>query len=124
MPEPTGNSTVGDALHTRLNLVKSRTTKTGDDYVKIIAGAEMDRPQGVDIVDAFQQLSDSLDLFLDSSTKPKTAFIGVRISWLMFATKSDFARDACSAWSLAPSSSSSIRLRSPTSRAMIEAPAG
>src|SRR5437867_2248208 len=72
MPEPTGNSTVGDALHTRLNLVKSRTTKTGDDYVKIIAGAEMDRPQGVDIVDAFQQLSDSLDLFLDSSTKPKT----------------------------------------------------
>src|SRR2546425_11460132 len=73
MTEHTGNNTAGEPLHIRLNLTKSRTTKNGENYEKVIVGAEMDRPQGVDIVDAVQQLSDSLDLFLDSSTKPKTA---------------------------------------------------
>lgn len=44
-----------------------------------------------------------------------TPFIGVRISWLMVARKSDFARVAASAMSRAPISSVSARLRAPTS---------
>ena len=46
---------------------------------------------------------------------PSTPFIGVRISWLMFARKSPFARFAASAASLAssrrPFSSASWRAR-------------
>ena len=43
---------------------------------------------------------------------PSTPFIGVRISWLMFARNSDLSRDASSAWSRAWASSRSLRLRS------------
>ena len=46
---------------------------------------------------------------------PMTAFIGVRISWLMFARNSVFARLAASAASRAAVSSPSTRLRSPMS---------
>ena len=46
---------------------------------------------------------------------PMTAFIGVRISWLMFARNSVFARLAASAASRAAVSSPSTRFRSPMS---------
>ena len=42
---------------------------------------------------------------------PMTAFMGVRISWLMLARKSDLARVASSAFSLASKASRSSRLR-------------
>jgi hypothetical protein len=42
---------------------------------------------------------------------PITAFIGVRISWLMLARKIDFMAVASSATSLAACNSSSARLR-------------
>ena len=48
---------------------------------------------------------------------PITAFIGVRISWLMLARKSPLARLAASAASRAWRSSSAARLCSVTSRA-------
>ena len=48
---------------------------------------------------------------------PMTAFIGVRISWLMLARKSLLARLAASAASRASRSSSAIRFCSVTSRA-------
>ncbi|MNJ46924.1 hypothetical protein D3C77_420670 [compost metagenome] len=44
-----------------------------------------------------------------SSSRPMTAFMGVRISWLMVARKVLFARLACSAWSLATRNCSSSR---------------
>src|SRR5471030_2869792 len=43
-------------------------------------------------------------VFCSSCSMPSTAFIGVRISWLILATKSDLARPAASASSLASSS--------------------
>ena len=43
-----------------------------------------------------------------NSVKPSTPFMGVRISWLMLARNSDLARLACSAASLAASSSCSF----------------
>ena len=43
--------------------------------------------------------------------RPMIAFIGVRISWLMLARNSDFARLACSAACLATSNSASARSR-------------
>ncbi|MNY18894.1 hypothetical protein D3C86_1523030 [compost metagenome] len=43
---------------------------------------------------------------------PMTAFMGVRISWLMVARKVVLARLAASAWSLASRSASSRCLRS------------
>ena len=46
------------------------------------------------------------------SDMPMIAFIGVRISWLMLARKSDLAWVAASAATLARSSSASARLRS------------
>ncbi len=51
-----------------------------------------------------------------SSVMPITAFIGVRISWLMFARKSLLARLAASAASRASFSSAATRLCSVTSR--------
>ena len=51
-----------------------------------------------------------------SSAMLTTPLRGVRISWLMLATNSDFSRDASSAFSRLARSSSSIRLRSETSR--------
>ena len=53
-----------------------------------------------------------------SSAIPITAFIGVRISWLMLARKSPFARLAARASSRACRSSSATRLCSVTSRAI------
>ena len=50
-----------------------------------------------------------------SSVMPMMAFIGVRISWLMFARKSLFARLAASAASRAAIICSSAALRSPMS---------
>ena len=44
------------------------------------------------------------------------ALSGVRISWLILARKSDFADEACSAWRLALSSSSSVFFQSVMSR--------
>ena len=52
-----------------------------------------------------------------SSVKPITPFIGVRISWLMFARKLDLTFTAASARSRALSSWISSSLRSVTSRA-------
>ena len=51
-----------------------------------------------------------------------TAFIGVRISWLMLARKSDLARVASSAASRAATSSAWLRLRSVMSVKLITAP--
>ena len=51
-----------------------------------------------------------------SSVMPMTPFIGVRISWLMLARNSLLARLADSAASLAFCSSTSVCLRSATSR--------
>ena len=51
-----------------------------------------------------------------SCEKPRIAFIGVRISWLMLARKALFARLAAFAASRAARRSSSIRLRSVISR--------
>ena len=53
-----------------------------------------------------------------SESIPMTPFSGVRISWLMLARNSDLARVACSAASLASSSSASTRFRSPMSLSM------
>ncbi len=53
---------------------------------------------------------------------PITPFSGVRISWLMLATKSDFSREAASAWSRASTRSFSMRMRSPMSRAIAAPP--
>ena len=50
-----------------------------------------------------------------SSVIPITPFIGVRISWLMFARNADFIAEASTAWSRAAASSAAARLRSPTS---------
>ncbi len=54
---------------------------------------------------------------------PMTAFIGVRISWLMFARNSVFARLAAWAASRAAVSSASARFLSPMSREMETNPA-
>ena len=56
------------------------------------------------------------------SAMPMIAFIGVRISWLMLARKSDLVRLALSAAALACLSSSSTVLRSVTSRAAANTP--
>ena len=53
---------------------------------------------------------------------PMIAFMGVRISWLMLARKSDLVRLALSAAALACWSSASTRLRSVTSRAAAKTP--
>ena len=53
---------------------------------------------------------------------PMIAFIGVRISWLMLARKSDLVWLAVSAMALACCSSASTRLRSVTSRAAAKTP--
>jgi len=42
---------------------------------------------------------------------PMMPFIGVRISWLMFARNSDFARAESSAWSRASASSTAFSRR-------------
>ena len=47
---------------------------------------------------------------------PRTPFIGVRISWLMFATNSDLSRDASSAAVWASASETSACRRSVRSR--------
>ena len=59
-----------------------------------------------------------------SAVMPMMPFIGVRISWLMFARNSLFARFAASAASLAFASSSWPRLRSVQSRVMTRNPTG
>src|SRR5215510_4529949 len=51
-----------------------------------------------------------------TSAKPMMAFIGVRISWLTLARKSDFADEAFSASRLALVRSSSARFHCVTSR--------
>ena len=51
---------------------------------------------------------------------PRTPFIGVRISWLMFARNSDLSRADSSAASRARASSASMRLRSVMSRTMAQ----
>ena len=48
---------------------------------------------------------------------PMTPLIGVRISWLIVATNSDFSRDASSASSRAAASAASVSRRSVMSRA-------
>ena len=53
-----------------------------------------------------------------SSTIPITPFIGVRISWLMFARNSLFAQFAASAASLAARNSAASRLRAVISSAI------
>ena len=50
------------------------------------------------------------------------AFMGVRISWLMLARKSDLVRLALSAAAFASCNSISTRLRSVTSRAAANTP--
>ena len=45
------------------------------------------------------------------SVMPMTPLIGVRISWLMLATNSDFSREASSASSCARASSSELWMR-------------
>ena len=55
-------------------------------------------------------------LYESSSSMPMIAFIGVRISWLMVATKALFASDPARAASRDWRSSSSARLRSVMSR--------
>jgi hypothetical protein len=56
------------------------------------------------------------------SAMPMIAFIGVRISWLMLARKSDLVRLALSATPWPACSSASTRLRSVTSRAAANTP--
>ena len=51
-----------------------------------------------------------------------TPLSGVRISWLMLATNSDFSRDASRAFSRLARSSSSIRRRWEMSRHTLNAP--
>ena len=53
---------------------------------------------------------------------PITAFIGVRISWLIDARNCDFIRDASSAASRAVASSAATRSRSVTSRVFTTKP--
>ena len=62
------------------------------------------------------------EVFASRSAMPMIAFIGVRISWLMLARKSDLVRLALSAAALACFSSTSTRLRSVTSRAAANTP--
>ena len=58
-----------------------------------------------------------------SPVRPITPFIGVRISWLMVARKSDLSREASMAASRADASSVSIRLRPLMSLTMQRDPA-
>ena len=66
----------------------------------------------------YSRCSSRSDVSSRSSAIPITAFIGVRISWLMLARKSLLARLAASAASLAARSSSATRFCSVTSRAI------
>ena len=63
----------------------------------------------------YSRCSSSSGVSSSSSVVPITPFIGVRISWLMLARKSDLARLAASASSLACSSSTEMRLAAVTS---------
>ena len=68
-------------------------------------------------VTTYSRCSGARGVSSSSSAIPITAFIGVRISWLMLARKSLLARLAATAASRASFSSSAIRFCSETSRA-------
>ncbi len=73
-------------------------------------------------VSAYSLCSSSRSVSSSSPVMPMTPFMGVRISWDMFARNSDFARLASSAASFACFSPCSASLRSVTSRAIAETP--
>ena len=73
-------------------------------------------------LEVFALLARSASVSSSSSVMPMTPFMGVRISWLMLARNSLFARFASSATTLAAPSSASTRLRAVMSREMPSAP--
>ncbi len=71
---------------------------------------------------AYSRCSPSRPVSRSRPVRPITAFIGVRISWLIEARNSDFMRDASIAASRASASSPAVRSRSVTSRVFTTKP--